>query len=66
MKENTYSQSSFFVILADKNLMNGKEGAFCLIDTRSHRLLKVCRSTFGAELLGAEEAFDVGQYMSVE
>ena len=63
MKEKTYSQSSFFVLLADKALMNGKEGSFCLLDARSHRLPKVCRSTFGAELLGAEEAFDVGQYV---
>ena len=63
MKEKTYSQSSFFVLLADKALMGGKEGSFCLLDARSHRLPKVCRSTFGAELLGAEEAFDVGQYV---
>ena len=33
-----------------------------LLDYRSHRLQRVCRSTFAAELLGVEEGFDVGQY----
>ena len=33
-----------------------------MLDGRSHRLPRVCRSTFAAELLGAEEAFDIGQY----
>ena len=28
--------------------------------SRSHRIPRVCRSSYAAELLGAEEAFDVG------
>ena len=42
--------------------MRGETGRCCLLDARSHRLQRVCRSTFAAELLGTEEAFDVGQY----
>ena len=30
---------------------------------RSHRIGRVCRSTYGAELLVAEEGFDVGQFV---
>ena len=62
MVERVFSQSAYVVLLADKKLMNGEPGSFCLLDARSHRLPRVCRSTFAAELLGSEEAFDVGQY----
>jgi hypothetical protein len=41
--------------------MDGKTGAFSVTDSRSHRIGRVCRSTYGAELLGAEESFDIGQ-----
>lgn len=60
--EKVHSQASYFVLLADKKLMAGDEGQFAILDGRSHRLQRVCRSTFGSELLGTEEAFDVGQY----
>ena len=45
--------------MADRNLMAGKEGH---LDARSHRIPGVCRSTFGADLLGAEEGLDNGQF----
>ncbi|CAL1174258.1 unnamed protein product [Cladocopium goreaui] len=57
-----YSQASYVVLLAEEKLMKGETGRCCLLDARSHRLQRVCRSTFAAELLGTEEAFDVGQY----
>ena len=57
-----YSQASYVVLLAEEKLMRGETGRCCLLDARSHRLQRVCRSTFAAELLGTEEAFDVGQY----
>ena len=56
------SQASYVVLLAEEKLMKGETGRCCLLDARSHRLQRVCRSTFAAELLGTEEAFDVGQY----
>ena len=40
--------------------MSGKPGKFNILDARSHRIARVCRSSYAAELLGAEEAFDVG------
>ena len=58
--EKVFSQSAYYVLLADKDLLAGREGSFSVLDARSHRLPRVCRSTYGAELLGAEEAFDVG------
>lgn len=58
--EKVFSQSAYYVLLADRDLLAGKEGNFSVLDARSHRLPRVCRPTYGAELLGAKEAFDVG------
>ena len=55
-----FSQSAYLVLVGDRDLMEGREGWFGVLDSRSHRLGRVCRSTFGAELLGSEEAFDAG------
>ncbi|CAK9107883.1 unnamed protein product, partial [Durusdinium trenchii] len=63
VEKRVFSQSSYMVLLADKKLMSGEEGQFCLLDGRSHRLSRVCRSTYAAELLGAEEAFDCDQFI---
>ncbi|CAE7503333.1 RE2, partial [Symbiodinium sp. CCMP2456] len=56
-----FSQACYFVVLADEALMNGQTGNFNILDMRSHRIPRVCRSSYAAETLGAEEAFDVGQ-----
>ena len=48
-------------MLADGDLTDGREGHLNTIDARSHRIPRVCRSTYGAETLAAEEALDVGQ-----
>ena len=58
-----HSQACYFVLLAERALIDGKPGKFCVLDGRSHRLARVCRSTFAAELLGAEEAMDVGHFV---
>ena len=58
-----FSQSAYIILLGDKNLMSGKTGKFCVLDARSHRLSRVCRSTFAAELLGVEETLDTGIYI---
>ena len=58
--DKVYSQSCYFVLWADANLLAGRPGKFNILDTRSHRLARVCRSSYAAETLGAEEAFDVG------
>ena len=58
--EKVYTQACYFVILAESNLMDGKPGQFNILDARSHRIPRVCRSSYSAELLGAEESFDVG------
>ena len=48
------------MVLADKALMSGQPGNFNILDARSRRIPRVCRSSYAVELLGAEEAFDVG------
>ncbi|CAE7718191.1 pgsA [Symbiodinium sp. CCMP2592] len=60
--ERIYSQSCYCVLLVERPLLQGGSGKFTVLDHRSHRLQRVCRSTFAAELLGVEEGFDVGQY----
>ena len=57
-----FSQAAYLVLVGDRDLMEGREGKFGVLDSRSHRLSRVCRSTFGAELLGTEEAFDAGLF----
>ena len=57
-----YSQSGYLMMVGDAGLLAGREGKFVLLDGRSHRLSRVCRSTYAAELLSAEETFDTGQY----
>ncbi|OLP79745.1 Copia protein [Symbiodinium microadriaticum] len=59
--EKVFSQACYFVLLADEDLMQGRQGRFNIVDARSHRLARVCRSSYAAETLGAEEGFDVGQ-----
>ena len=59
--EKVYSQACYFILLGDDNLVSGRLGQFNVLDARSHRIARVCRSTYGAETLACEEAFDVGQ-----
>ncbi len=59
--DRTYSQAGYVALLGDDNLLLGKCGAFNVLDSRSHRIPRVCRSTYGAETLSAEESMDVGQ-----
>lgn len=56
------SQAAHAILIADEDMIAGKEGNFCLLDSRSHRLARVCRSTFAAELMSAEEALDSGEF----
>ena len=60
VQNKVFSQAGYFVLIADSNLMSGKRGFFNILDARSHRIPRVCRSTYAAELLSTEEAFDVG------
>ena len=59
--EKVCSQACYYVLLADPSLMAGEVGAFNVLDMRSHRIPRVCRSSYAAETLGTEEAFEVGQ-----
>lgn len=55
-----FNQAAYLVLVAERNLMSGKQGRFGVLDARSHRLTRVCRSTYGAELLGLKESLDIG------
>ena len=59
--EKVYSQACHFILLGDEALTQGRSGIFNVIDARSHRIPRVCRSSYGAETLAAEESFDMGQ-----
>ena len=62
--EPVFSQPAYMVFLGEKKLINGQTGKFAMIDyIEVTALVAFCRSTYGAELLGAEEGFDVGQFV---
>ena len=56
-----YSQSAYFVLLADEAVLRGDPGEFNLLDCRSRRVPRICRSSYSAELLGTEEGVDAAQ-----
>ena len=56
--ERIYSQAASLCLLADKDLLSGREGTFNLLDGRSHRLSRVCRSSYAAETYSLEEGVD--------
>jgi len=56
-----HSQSCYAVLLADAEMMRGKLGTFNTLDFRSHRIPRVCRSSYAAETLGVEEGLDAGE-----
>ena len=58
----TFSQAAYLILVGDRRLMGGREGKCAFLDGRSHRLTRVCRSTYAAELQGAEEALDNGVF----
>ena len=59
--EKVHSQSCYAVMLCDKDMMDGHWGKFNLLDFRSHRIARVCRSSYSAETLGAEEGLDAAE-----
>ena len=61
LMDKVYSQACYFVLVADQKLMAGESGTFNILDARSHRISRVCRSSYAAETLSTEEAFDVGR-----
>ena len=56
--ERIYRQAASLCLLADKDLLSGREGTFNLLDGRSHRLSRVCRSSYAAETYSLEEGVD--------
>ncbi|CAE7622613.1 unnamed protein product [Symbiodinium sp. CCMP2592] len=56
-----FSQGCYAVLLADEELVKGRRGVFNLLDFRSHKIARVCRSSYAAETLGVEEALDAGE-----
>eukprot|EP00435_Cladocopium_sp_Y103_P044136 s2398_g12.t1 len=61
LMDKVYSQACYFVLVADQQLMTGQSGNFNILDARSHRISRVCRSSYAAETLSTEEAFDIGR-----
>jgi len=59
--EKTYKQACYFVLVAEQSLLQGEQGLFNILDARSRRIPRVCRFTYAAETLSAEETLDCGQ-----
>ena len=61
--EKVHSQSCYIVMLVDDELLAGRSGRFSTVDFRSHRIPRVCRSSYAAETLGCEEGFDAAELL---
>ena len=59
--ERLHSQSCYIIMMADPQLMAGGAGKFNVLDFRSHRIPRVCRSSYAAEAMGAEEGMDCAE-----
>eukprot|EP00439_Symbiodinium_sp_Y106_P085700 s42_g29.t1 len=57
----TFSQNCYAVLLGGPKLVEGKRDTCNVLDFRSHKLQRVCRSSYGAETLGVEEALDAAE-----
>ena len=57
------SQSGSFILLADRDLIQGRVGRFSLLVWRSGRQKRACRSTFGAETLALSDTADRGDFV---
>jgi len=58
-----FSQSCYMVGYADADLLSGKTGTFNPLDSRSHRVPRVSRSSYGSETMGFEEGVDAAQLL---
>ena len=57
------SQSGGLVLLAEGKVGRGEKGKFSLLDWRSSRQKRACRSTFGAQTLAMSDVTDRGDYI---
>ena len=60
---STASQVGYFVFLAEKDVLTKKGGRASLLDWRSTRAKRVCRSTLAAETQAADLGLDMGLYI---
>ena len=56
------SQSGYLVFLADKACFEPQGGAASLLEWRSHRIKRTCRSTLAAETMGMDAGMDAGMF----
>jgi len=61
--EGFESQAGLLVFLCDPRALTPVGGKATLLEWRSHRLRRVCRSTIGAETQAADAALDQAQYL---
>jgi hypothetical protein len=53
-----HSQAGHLILIGDRDLCAGKTGTFNVLDFRSYRLARICRSSFAAETYALEEGVD--------
>ena len=56
--ENNLSQAGFLVFLAERSVLQPQGGRLTLLDWRSHRICRVCRSILVAECMSMEAGLD--------
>ena len=66
IQEKVHSQSCYAVLLANQSMMEGGVGTFNILDFRSHRMARVCRSSYAAEIDAGELCFAEASWPSSE
>ena len=59
--KKVFSQSCYLIAFADGELMQGRTGTLVPLDSRSHRIPRVGRSSYAVETMGFEEGVDAAQ-----
>ena len=57
-QKKLHSQAGHLILMGDRDLCEGRTGTFNVLDFRSHRLGRICRSSFAAETYALEEGVD--------
>ena len=59
--KKVFSQTCYLIAFADGELMQGRTGTLVPLDSRSHRISRVGRSSYAVETMGFEEGVDAAQ-----
>ena len=61
-----YPIGAYIQIIADAALIKGREGSFGVLDSRSHRIPRICHSSYVSETYGFAEIVDASHALRIQ